>query len=226
MGTERIVRNAVIIVVIALAIGLALSARGLAGAVAGWITELRVQQGDAALESGNVVEAQREYELALALNPANAAAKTGLTRALYLRAKALFAASKLDDAHALITRAVKLGPDDPSVQALASEIEQARIRRDIVIGNYPTYGSTLTSIRALLKGLTASQKVIDLKLKDFSTTFDSATLVSATLEAYQLEEEAHRVTQRLISYREQVEGGANRAKPPADTAAPSLLPIP
>src|SRR5579864_2739950 len=84
---------------------------GCAGSVTQWMVNLRTSQADTALDNKNLVEAQKEYALALALDPKNSHARAGLAQALYLEAKASFERSKLDDAQAQILRARRYAPD-------------------------------------------------------------------------------------------------------------------
>src|SRR5580700_2055613 len=116
------------------------------GSVSRWLVDLRSSQGDSALASGNVAEALGEYDLALRLDPKNAHARAGLARALTLRARAEFTDSKLEEAAADIAKAHYYAPSDAVTQALAGQIEQATIRREVVVANYPLYGSMATSI--------------------------------------------------------------------------------
>src|SRR5579863_4548433 len=103
------------------------------GGAARWMVDLRTSQGDAALKSGNVAEALGEYELALRLDSKNVRARAGLATALSLRAKAEFTDSKLDAAGADIAQALAYAPSDSVAQALSTQIEQAKIRREVVL---------------------------------------------------------------------------------------------
>lgn len=210
----------------AVAAALAIGVTGCAAQATEWMTTLRTSQGDAALDGGNLIEAEKEYTLALTLRPGNQRARTGLAKVMFLRAQADFTKSKLDSAFSEVSRARKYSPDDPATQALASQIEQAKIRRDIVVANYPLYATTATTIRDSLKTVAATEKEIERKLRGFSYDFDTANLTKAIVNSYDLEEEAHRVTLRLIRYRGLVESGGAQQKPPEKNETPNLLPIP
>ena len=210
----------------AAAIALSAALAGCAGTVTRWMVDLRTSQGDSALQRSSLVEAQKEYELALKLDPKDARARASLARVLVLQARADFNASALDQAEAGISEARQYAPADAAAQALASQIEQAKIRREIVLSNYPLYESVGTSLSDSLKTLTASQKEIAKQLKAFGADFDTGHLARAIIASYDVEDEAHRVTLRLISYRGLVSSGATGSRAPAQSETPNLLPIP
>ncbi len=209
-----------------LALCFALSLTGCAQSITRWIVNLRTSQGDQALLRPNLAEAQKEFELALALDPKNPHARAGLAKTLYLTAKDDFANSKLDEASAEITEALKYAPSDAATLALASEIDQAKIRREIVIANYPLYGSISSALKPVFKEIVASNTEIEKQVKAFSSDFDTAHLTRAIIESYDLEDEAHRMGLRLITYRGLVQSGQTKATTPTAAQAPALLPIP
>ncbi len=210
------------------ALAYALTVAGCAQSITRSIVNLRTSQGDAALakEQPALAEAEKEYKLALALEPRNAHARAGLAKALYLTAKADFTNSKLDEAAAEISEALSYAPNDAAALALAGEIDQAKIRREIVIANYPLYGSVNAALKPVFKQITASNKEIERQITAFSSDFDTSHLTKAITEAYDLEDEAHRTAQHLITYRGLVQTGQSKARAPAASAAPALLPIP
>jgi|SRR5450755_2770058 tetratricopeptide (TPR) repeat protein len=199
---------------------------GCGGTVTHWMVDLRSSQADAALKTGSVAEALGEYQLALRLDPKNVHARAGLARALTLRAKAEFTDSKLDDAGTDIADALRYAPSDSVALALAGQIEQARIRREVVLSNYPLYESMATSIADSLKTLVSTNAQISKELKAFRADYDTGHLTKAIVESYDLEDEAHRATQRLVSYRALVQSGAVNRAAAAAADAPNLLPIP
>ncbi len=209
-----------------LALCSALSLTGCAQSITRWIVNLRTSQGDQALVRPNLAEAQKEFELALALDPKNPHARAGLAKTLYLTAKDDFGNSKLDEASAEITEALKYAPSDAATLALASEIDQAKIRREIVIANYPLYGSISSALKPVFKEIVASNTEIEKQVKAFSSDFDTAHLTRAIIESYDLEDEAHRMGLRLITYRGLVQSGQTKATTPTAAQAPALLPIP
>ena len=196
------------------------------GSVSRWLVDLRSSQGDSALASGNVAEALGEYDLALRLDPKNAHARAGLARALTLRARAEFTDSKLEEAAADIAKAHYFAPSDAVTQALAGQIEQATLRREVVVANYPLYGSMATSIADSLKTIVSTNAQISKELKLFRADYDTSHLTRAIVESYDLEDEGHRVTLRLVTYRALVQSGAVNRQAAAAADAPNLLPIP
>jgi tetratricopeptide (TPR) repeat protein len=196
------------------------------GSVSRWMVDLRSSQGDTALKAGNVAEALGEYDLALRLDPKNAHARAGLAKALTLRAQAEFTDSKLEEAATDIAKAHYYAPSDAVTQALAGQIEQALIRREVVVANYPLYGSMATSIADSLKTIVSTNAQIEKELKAFRADYDTNHLTKAIVESYDLEDEGHRVTLRITSYRALVQSGAVNRQAAAAADAPSLLPIP
>jgi hypothetical protein len=200
---------------VAIAAGMCLILTGCAGAMTSWLVNLRNSQGDSALANGKLVEAQKEYQLALAL-----------AQVLFQKASANFLAAKLDFAETEVRDALKYAPDDANAQALASEIEQAKIRRDIVIANYPAYASVGASIGASLKSVAATNKDIAKQVTAFGYDYDPTHLSKAIAEAYALQDELVRITQRLASYRTLVQAGVPKTQGQITTDTPNLLPIP
>ncbi len=209
----------------AVALACLLSLTGCARPLTQWMVNLRISQGDAALAIPHVAEAEKEYTLALELDPKNERARAGLAKALFLTAKADYINSKLDDAGIEIQRALKYAPSDAATLALANEIDQAKIRREIVISNYPLYGSVNTVLAPVFKQIAASNKEIAAQVKAFSSDFDTKHLTKAIAESADLEDEAHRMGLKLIAYRSSVQSGQQKAAP-SSVEAPSLLPIP
>lgn len=207
-------------------IGCALALGGCAQSITHWMVGLRNSQGDEALARPNLIDAEKEYSLALALDPKNSHARAGLATVLYLRAKEDFTNSKLDTAEAEVKGALNYAPSDAATLALANEIEQAKIRREIVIANYPLYGSISTSLLPVFRHLAATNKEVEKQVHRFASDYDTAHLTRAIIESYDLEQEAHRMGLRLIAYRSLVQASGEKAKTPIESEAPSLLPIP
>jgi tetratricopeptide (TPR) repeat protein len=200
---------------------------GCTGAFRNQLVDLRNAQADAALQSQNIVEAEKEYTLALALAPNDEHAREGLAHALYLHAKANLAAGDIDEAYIEVQKALKYAPKDAALLDLASAIDEAKIRRDIVVSNFPSFKTSGDAISAFLKANGQANKDIQLQLHDFHIDFDTIHLNKAIAQSYDLEEEQHRLTQRLIAYKGQIEAGApgqTRSQPQVET--PGLLPIP
>ena len=95
-----------------------------------------------------------------------------------------------------------------------------------MLANYPLYESMGISLEDSLKTLTASQREIAKQLKEFRSDFDTAHLTKAIVASYNLEEEAHRLASRTVTYRSLVTSGAPKARAPTQSETPTLLPIP
>jgi tetratricopeptide (TPR) repeat protein len=198
---------------------------GCASGITRWIVDLRTSQGDAALARSSLAEAEKEYSLALKLDPHDASARAGLARVLFLQARADFTDSRLDQAEVEYAGAHSLAPGDNAVSALGVQIEQAKIRREIVLANYPLYESVGSSFTDSLRTLAATQKEIARDIKAFDNDFDTAHLTRAITAAYASEDEAKRISQRLISYRALVSSGSTK-RAPTQEETPNLLPVP
>jgi len=205
---------------------LAVGTSGCATTIAQWIVKERNHQGDLALRNGNYPDASVAYQLALKVDSTNKHARTGLTNVQVRLAQTFFAASKFDDAIAALAVASHYSPSDDRVQSLRSEIEQAEIKRDIVVSNFPLYKVTGASIQRSYAQLKTQNSEILLALKRFDYTYDTADLTAAIRQSYVLNEEVARLTNRLQLYRQLVESGVpensgENLAPPA-----SLLPLP
>ncbi len=204
-----------------------LATTGCASTVEHWIVETRNHQGDVALEHGNDADASVAYQLALRVDATNVHAKTGLVSVQRRLAFKLFATSRFDEAVAALQIAARYAPGDERISALQSEIEQAEIKRDIVVSNYPAYRETGSSIRRQVDGLGQSSKQIALTLRRFDYTFDSNELTDALRQTYELSDEIKRITTRLMRYRQLVDSGVPDNAAAAAVAPPaSLLPLP
>ncbi len=213
-------------IVIVCAVLCAAFSSGCAGPITNWMVNLRNSQGDAALVRPTLPEAEKEYRLALALDPKNAHARAGLAKVLYLRAKLDFTQSMLDEAADEIAQSLMYAPDDATALALSNEIGQAKIRREIVISNYPLYGSINAALAPTFKSISESSRAIQKEVKAFSSDFDTTHLTKAIVGSYDLEDEVHRMSQRLVTYRGYVTSGQVKSTIPSQSTAPSLLPIP
>ena len=200
---------------------------GCATGVAHWIAQTRNHQGDVALVHGNDPDASEAYELALKVEPHDEHARTGFVSVQLRIAKDLFTLSKFDDAIAALALAAKYSPDDDRITALRSQLEQAQIKRDIVISNFPSFKETSTNIRRSFAGVKRSTETIGTSIARFEYTYDTNDLTLAIRQSYELNAEIARETTRLISLRQLAESGAPESKG-ADSLAPpaSLLPLP
>jgi tetratricopeptide (TPR) repeat protein len=219
----RILRLAILLMACAI---LPVATTGCGSTVADWIVRTRNHQGDVALEHKNFPDASVAYELALQIDPTNVHARTGLVNVQIRIADTLFAASKFDQAIDALAKASKYSPHDDRVAGLRAVIEQAEIKRDIVVSNYPLYKVSGRGLRRAYAQLAAQNAQILAALQKFDYTYDTADLGDAIKQSYALNEEVTRLTSRLTQYRQLVESGipehgAENLVPPA-----SLLPLP
>jgi predicted Zn-dependent protease len=220
------IRTLRLLAVILVCVALPLGTSGCASSVAQWIVRTRNHQGDVSLEHKNYADASVAYQLALKIVPTNVHARAGLTTVQIRIAETLFAASKFEDAIAALALAARFSPADDRVQSLRAEIEQAQIKRDIVVSNYPQYKVTGTGIQRAYGQLKVENAEILAALQRFDYTYDTADLSAAIRQSYALNEEVTRLTNRLVQYRQLVESGipengTENVAPPA-----SLLPLP
>ena len=204
-----------------------LATTGCAGGISRWIVQTRNHQGDVAVEHENPTDASVAYQLALRVDPANVHARTELVGVQAQLAQDLFTASRFDDAVKALNVAARYAPGDARIEALRSQIEQAEIKREIVVSNYPAYRETGAALqRAYAQVKTQSQAIVA-TLHRFDYTYDSNELSQAIRESYELDAQIVRLTDRLIQYRQLVDSGVpedtdtNAQAPPA-----SLLPLP
>jgi tetratricopeptide (TPR) repeat protein len=218
---NRTIRNA------ALALALAAGITGCASDLRQAIVTTRNHQGDAAFANRNYTDAALAYRLALQLAPEDEHARAGLAQVQLELADQLYQASKFDDALQALDVAAKYDPQSVRLSALRSEVESARVKREIVVSNYPTYRETGTGLRRSYAQLKEQNGLILAALQRFDYTYDSAELTKAIRQSYALGEDVSRLTSRLINYRRSVESGsAPEADDSASTAAGSLLPLP
>jgi tetratricopeptide (TPR) repeat protein len=205
-----------------------LSTGGCAGTVEHWIVNTRVNQGDVALRNGSLHEAEIAYRLALRVNPHDARARAGFADASADIAQVDFHKGDFDDATATINAALKYDPQNVRLQALLSQLQDARLKREIVIANYPTYKGAGTDIQAAYASLNVQTKAILAGLKRFNYTYDTQDLTKAIQDSYELQLDVAKNTNRLIAYRQLVESGVPGAEQSAQGSAPtgSLLPLP
>ncbi len=206
---------------------LVLATSGCAADIQHWIVQTRNHQGDVALQHENDPDASVAFQLALRVDPHNAHARTGLVAVQARIAQKLFAASRFDEARAALAVANAYAPGDDRIAALRSEIEQAEVKRDIVVSNYPAYKETGASLDRTLATLKVQTAEIALSLKRFDYTYDSSDLTAAIRQSYELNDQVTRLTNRMIAYRQLVDSGVPESAESAALAPPaSLLPLP
>lgn len=209
------------------ALVLALTLSGCAGSVERWIVNTRVHQGALALERGNVRDAELSYRLALKIDPKNARARAGFVTAAARLAQALYANGDFEDALVTIDQGLKYDRSSVLLGGLKARIEDAKLKREIVISNYPTYREAGIALQKAYASLTLSDKAILASLKRFSYTYDTADLTIAIKRSYALQLDVARNTNRLITYRQLVSSGIpEAANATTSTGAASLLPLP
>jgi len=210
-----------------LAAGLLLGVTGCATDVTRWIAQTRNHQGDVALSRGNDLDAAEAYQLALKVAPHDEHAREGFVSVQLRLAEKLFADSKFDDAVDSLALAAKYAPDDGRITALRSQIEQAEIKRDIVVSNFPSFKETSTNIRRSFAAIKRSTEEIGSSIARFEYTYDTSDLTKAIRQSYELNTELTRDTTRLITLRQLAESGAPESSAAESLAPPaSLLPLP
>ncbi len=204
-----------------------LGTTGCASSVTHWIVATRNHQGDLAIAHQNYADASIAYQLALKIDPKNDHARAGLVTVQLRLAQTAFTNSHFEDAIEELAIASKYSPGDDSVDALRSEIEQAEIKRDIVVANFPTYKESGAALQRSYEQIKVQSTAIARLIKRFSYTYDSSELTTAIRNSYELEADLNRFTNRMIQYRQLVESGAPESKS-AETVVPpaSLLPLP
>jgi tetratricopeptide (TPR) repeat protein len=204
-----------------------LATAGCAGSVENWIVNTRVNQGDVALQRGSLHEAEIAYRLALRVNPHNPRARTGFSEVSATLAEVDYRKGDFDDAMTVLTEAQRYDPQSVRLQALRLQIEDARLKREIVSSNYPTYERAGSQLGESYTSLNLQTKSILRSLKRFSYTYDTQDLTKAIQDSYELQLDVAKNTNRLIAYRQLVESGVPTTTT-TTTSSPSgsLLPLP
>jgi len=213
---------------LALGVVLALAASGCATSISDAIVTTRNHQGDLALANANYADAAVAYRLALQLSPHDEHARAGLAEVQLKLADQLYQNSKFDEALAALAIAARYDPQSVRLAALRSEIDDARIKREIVVSNFPAYRDTEITIRRSYAQLKTQSAAVVAALQRFDYTYDSAQLSKAIRASFELNQEVGRLSQRLINYRQLVESGSPVKATETSTAssASSLLPLP
>ena len=209
------------------AAALCLATGGCASSIAQYIVSTRNHQGDLAFEHKNPNEAALAYKLALRIDPENEHARSGLAAVQLQIAAQAFVASKFDDALAALAVAAKYDPESVRLAELRAEIEQARVTREIVLSNYPTYRETGLALRRSYAQLHVQSNSIVATLQRFNYSFDAGELTKAIRASSLFASDVSRLTTRLTNYRQLVEAGSPERSAGAPLApAASLLPLP
>ena len=200
---------------------------GCAGSIERWIVNTRVHQGDAALERGNVRDAELAYRLALRVDPSDVRAQTGYVEAAAGLAKEEYAKGDFEDALATIAQGLAVDPASVRLAGLKTTIDQAKLKREIVISNYPTYRESGVSIQKAYQDLDSTNKLLLRSLRRFGYTFDTEDLTDAIKRSYELQLDVAKNTNRLIAYRQLVTSGVPATSETMTTSnTTSLLPLP
>ncbi|MBV8600602.1 MAG: hypothetical protein JO359_03450 [Candidatus Eremiobacteraeota bacterium] len=207
--------------------GALLSETGCAGAVESWIVRTRDAQGDRALQRGNLHDAALAYKLALDVSPADRHARAGAVAVQLSLAQGAYRNGKLEEAFAELDVAERIEPKNPYVVDLREQLSEARLKREIVLSNYPTYKASAQEIvRAYIQLRTVDQQIIA-SLRRFGYTYDTIDLNKAIDGSSLLGAEVAKNTARLVQFRQAVESGATAESPGQALAPPSsLLPLP
>lgn len=204
-----------------------LALAGCAGSIERWIVNTRIHQGDLALAHGNVRDAELSYRLALRVDPNDAQARAGFVESAAYLARREFTKGSFDDALATVERGLALDPQSATLAALKTTIDQAKLKREIVISNYPTYRTTGVELQHAYQQLDAANALLLRDLRRFGYTFDTEDLTSAIKRSYALQLEATKNTNRLIVYRQLILSGLPEVPAQSTTfGAASLLPLP
>ncbi len=203
---------------------------GCAGPIERWIVDTRNRQGDVALARGSLSEAQLAYRLALRVDPNDVHARDGYSGVAIAIANHNFRSAHFDDALEALATAAKYDPQSVRVQSLRSQIEQAKLKREIVVSNYPLYAEAGTQIRRSYFGLKAINARIIAALQRFNYSYDTGELSRAIRDSYTLNSEVLKNTNRLLNYRQLVESGVPESVKDRSSGAlapsSSLLPLP
>jgi tetratricopeptide (TPR) repeat protein len=191
-----------------------------------FVVAQRNHQGDLALSRGNLTEAKTGYALALQMSPTDEHAREGLVDVLTRLAEQQYEHSDFEGALEALARAKTYDPQSVRVAELHDQVVQARVKRQIVIANYPNFSATGKLITKSYQDIPPLSKAIVKSLTRFEYTYDSANLTDAIKQSYSLQEEITRLTNRLVNYRQLIESGAPARGAEAPATSGSLLPLP
>jgi tetratricopeptide (TPR) repeat protein len=212
---------------VVLGLALAVGVTGCASSIQQWIVSTRVHQGEIALERGDVRDAELAYRLALRVNPKDPRAQAGYVRAAAALGQAQYAKGDFDGALATIDDGLAADPQSVRLAALKRTIDQARLKREIVISNYPSYREAGTALARSYEQLNVTNKQLLRSLKRFSYTFDANDLTDAIKRSYELQLETVKNGNHLILYRQLVTSGVPETASQSTTSnTTSLLPLP
>ena len=203
------------------------STSGCAPRIARWVVQTRDRQGDLAYERRDYPGASIAYQLALRVDPADVHARDGVAAVQVRLAAQAFIDAKFDDALAALQIATKWAPGDDRITILRQQVEQAQLKREIVVSNYPAYAESGLALRRSYEQAARGARDVAATLRKFSYTYDVNQLAAAMVQSDEVEVELERARHRLTQYRQLVEvGSPSRAAAPTLGAPTSLLPLP
>ncbi|HYL26962.1 MAG TPA: tetratricopeptide repeat protein [Candidatus Nitrosotalea sp.] len=209
------------------ALAAAVALAGCAGSIERWIVHTRVHQGDVALARGDALDAELAYRLALRVDANNPEARAGFVDAAAALARLEYSKGSFEDALETVNRGLAIDPQSARLAALKATIEQAKLQREIVLSNYPTYHAAALEIQRAYQQLNVTNALLLKNLRRFGYTFDTTELTAAIKRSYELQLELAKNTNRLILYRQLVSSGVPEAPAESTTfGAASLLPLP
>jgi lipopolysaccharide biosynthesis regulator YciM len=199
---------------------------GCARPIERWIVDTRVHQGDVSLAAGDASDAELAYRLALRVNPKDARARAGFVQATAELAQIEYTKGAFDDATTTVDEGLAVDPESVRLAAIKATIGQAKLEREIVISNYPTYRAAGLELARAYKQLDATNALLLRNLRRFGNTLDANELAAAIKRSYELQLELARNTNRLLLYRQLVTSGVPEAPQSTTFGAGSLLPLP
>jgi tetratricopeptide (TPR) repeat protein len=221
VNSAKRIRGTVALMVVAM-----FALTGCAGPIEHWIVNTRIHQGEIAANDGNPADAVIAYSLALRVDPHNVEAQSGFVEASADEAQEQYAHGHFDAALATIAQGMRVDPTSVRLDALKTQISEAKLKQEIVISNYPTYQHAGEELQASYERLNEANALIMKQLRRFGYTYDVNDLTSVIKQSYELQLEVAHLTARLIAYRQLVQtGGPQPAALPA-TGSGSLLPLP
>lgn len=177
---------------------------------------------------GDARDAELAYRLALRVDPKDRRARAGYVDAAASLARLEYTKGAFDDALAIVDEGLAVDSQSVRLAALKATIDQAKLQREIVLSNYPTYRAAALEIQRAYQQLNATNALLLRNLRRFGYTFDASELTAAIKRSYELELDVAKNTNRLVLYRQLVTAGVPEA-PSASSAAfgaSSLLPLP
>ncbi len=202
---------------------------GCSRSIESWIVTTRNHQGDLALDSSRYKDAVLAYHLALQISPTDEHAKRGFVEAEGDLAEHLYHQSYFEDALDELLHAAKVDPNSVRIAGLRTDVENARLKRQIVMSNYPTYSSASENIAQSYVNLRTTNSEILARIQRFNHTYDTNDLTMAIRNSVDLETEASKLTTRLVNLRSAVSVGfaaPDTTTGSATTAGASILPLP